>query len=317
MSKRPRTIRGCCGITRRYPRRSCPGHNFLILRCGVTAAYLSPRTLIPALLGSPDALRGLLHANAHQAFLYAISRFGPSEPVPTKAAFARALRAIAAACAELVGPSQWGLGNESSPVRDDAKLALEYFFQVRIPADSFSVWVLTASIAQLEVLDVYLPLLTDASTRVSMCIAQLLGAALRATSHRTAVAEWVLPAERTREAPRGRRRWERPETVAPAQSSGGGWVARRLTTLLRCRDVKVQETALNALAALAKDNHDVAVHLTKAPVGRSSPGTWYVWSSIRGHLILRIMSESPPALTLALGLCKSRSADVQLAASLW
>jgi hypothetical protein len=82
-------------------------------------------------IGSPAALRGLLHANAHQAFLYAISRFGPSEPVPIKAAFARALRAIAAACAELVGPSQWGLGNDSSPVRDDAKLALEYFFQVR------------------------------------------------------------------------------------------------------------------------------------------------------------------------------------------
>ena len=108
-----------------------------------------------------------------------------------------------------------------------------------------------------------------------MCIAQLLAAVLRATGRRSAVAEWVPPAERTREVPRGRRRWERPETVAPAQSSGGGWVARRLTTLLRCRDVKAQETALNALAALAKDNHDVAVHLAKAAMGRSSPGTWY------------------------------------------
>ncbi len=182
---------------------------------------------------------------------------------------------------------------------------------------SFSFWVLTASIAQLEVLDVYLPLLTDASTRVSMCVAQLLGAALRAPSYRTAVAEWVPPSERTREVPRGRRRWERPETVASAQSSGGGWVARHLTTLLRGRDVKVQETALNALAALAKDNHDVAVHLAKAPVGRSSSGTWGFWPSIRSILILRVMSESPPALTLALGLCKSRSTDVQLAASLW
>ena len=182
-------------------------------------------------------------------------------------------------------------------------------------ASSFSFWVLTGLIAQLEVLDVYLPLLIDASTRVSMCIAQLLGAALRAPSHRTAVAEWVPPAERTREVPRGRRRWERPETVAPAQSSGGGWVARRLTTLLRCRDVKVQETALNALAALAKDNHDVAAHLIKAPMGRSSPGTSSFYICI--FLILRVMTESPPALTLALGLCKSRSTDVQLAASLW
>ncbi|KAH9022341.1 armadillo-type protein [Lactarius pseudohatsudake] len=130
-----------------------------------------------------------------------------------------------------------------------------------------------------------------------MSVAQLLGAALRAPSYRSTVAEWVPLAERTREVPRGRRRWERPETVAPAQSSGGGWVARHLTALLRSRDVKVQETALNALAALAKDNHDVAVHLTKAPVARSGP-------------------ESPPALLLVLGLCKSRSADVQLAARL-
>jgi hypothetical protein len=59
-----------------------------------------------------------------------MSRFGPSEPTATKAAFARALRAIAAACAELVGPSQWGLKDDSSLVREDAKLALEYFFQV-------------------------------------------------------------------------------------------------------------------------------------------------------------------------------------------
>jgi armadillo repeat-containing protein 8 len=83
-----------------------------------------------SLSGSPEALRSLLLSNAHQAFLYAISRFSPSEPPATKAAFSRALRALAVACAELVGPSQWGLRDDSSPVRDDAKLALEYFFQV-------------------------------------------------------------------------------------------------------------------------------------------------------------------------------------------
>ena len=88
-----------------------------------------PIPLLP-LLGSPQALRSLLHANAHQAFLYAISRFDPSEPTATKAAFARALRAIATACAELVGPSQWGIKDDSSPVREEAKLALDYFFQV-------------------------------------------------------------------------------------------------------------------------------------------------------------------------------------------
>ncbi|KAI0306232.1 ARM repeat-containing protein [Multifurca ochricompacta] len=234
--------------------------------------------------GSPEALRSLLHANAHQSFLYAISRFGPTEPAATKAAFARALRAIAAASAELVGPSQWGIKDDSSPVREDAKLALEYFFQL-LPA-------------QIEVLDLYLPLLTDSSTQASMSIAQLLGAALRAPSHRTTVAEWVPSAERSRETSRGRRRWERPEAIAPAQSgNGGGWVARHLTTLLRSRDVKVQEAALNALAALAKDNHDVAIHLARAPVGRPN-------------------ADYPLALTLALKLCKSRSTDVQLAAGL-
>jgi len=82
--------------------------------------------------GSPEALRSILRANAHRAFLYAISRFGPAESPTTKAAFARALRAIAAACAELVGPSQWGIRDDSSPVREDAKHALEYFFQVII-----------------------------------------------------------------------------------------------------------------------------------------------------------------------------------------
>ncbi|KAI0280546.1 armadillo-type protein, partial [Russula aff. rugulosa BPL654] len=147
------------------------------------------------------------------------------------------------------------------------------------------------------VLDVYLPLLTDTSAQVGTSIAQLLAAALRAPSHRTAVAEWVPPAERGREASRGRRRWERPEAIAPAHSGGGGWVARHLTSLLRSRDVKVQAAALTALASLAKDNHDVAVQLARAPAGR-------------------LTTDSPVTLTLALGLCKSRSTDVQLAAGL-
>ncbi|KAI0253556.1 hypothetical protein BJV78DRAFT_1280876 [Lactifluus subvellereus] len=65
---------------------------------------------------SPEALRSLLLSNAHQAFLYAISRFA------TKAAFSRALRTIALACAELVGSSQWGLRDDSSPHNSDAGL---------------------------------------------------------------------------------------------------------------------------------------------------------------------------------------------------
>jgi len=47
-----------------------------------------------------------------------------------------------------------------------------------------------------------------------------------------------------------------PEAITPAQSGGGGWVARHLMTMLRSRDVKVLEAVLNALAVLAEDNHD-------------------------------------------------------------
>ena len=83
-------------------------------------------------IGSPDTLGSLLCAQAHQEFLYAIFRFQPSESPTVKRAFARALRAIAVATAELVGPSQWGLRDGSSSVREEAKLALEYFFQVKL-----------------------------------------------------------------------------------------------------------------------------------------------------------------------------------------
>ncbi|KAI0045366.1 ARM repeat-containing protein [Auriscalpium vulgare] len=224
--------------------------------------------------GSPEALRSLLHANAHQALLYAISRFEPTEPPQVKAAFARALRALAAAAAELVGPTQWGLRDDSSPVRDDAKLALDYFFQ-------------------LEVLDIFLPLLVDPVPQTSTSIAQLLGAALRTQNHRHSVAEWAPLAERSKEV-RSRRRWEKPDPLSAGGSARqGGWVARNLTALLRNRDFKVQEAALSALAALAKDNFEFAVTLTKATADRAGA-----------------------ALSLTLSLCKSRSTDVQLAASL-
>lgn len=82
-------------------------------------------------VGSSDALRTLLRYNAHQAFLYAISVFQPAESPRLKAAFARALRALAVAVADAVGPSQWGLRNDAPPdVRNEARMALDYLFQV-------------------------------------------------------------------------------------------------------------------------------------------------------------------------------------------
>ncbi|TFY60598.1 hypothetical protein EVG20_g7364 [Dentipellis fragilis] len=219
--------------------------------------------------GSPDALQSLLCANAPQAFLYAISRFTSSEPPAVKFAFARALRALATATAEHVGPSQWGLKDDVGPVHEEAKAALDYFFQ--------------------DPLDVYLPLLADASPQTSTAIAQLLGSALRAPDHRAAVAAWVPPSERNRTPRRG---WEKGDV------GQGGWVARQLTGLARSKDVKVQEAALWALAALAKDNHDVAMVLSKPSIDN------------------RTGTESPSALSLALMLCKSRTTPVQLAGAL-
>ncbi|OBZ65761.1 Acetolactate synthase, mitochondrial [Grifola frondosa] len=220
--------------------------------------------------GSSDALRTLLRANAHQAFLYAISAFQPFESPAVKFAFARALRALAAAIAEVVGPSQWGLRTPSD-IRNEAKVALEYFFQ-------------------LEVLDIYLPLLVDPSSQTSASIAQLLGSAMRSQPHRAAVSEWLPQAERIKEV-KGKRGWEKPD-VASSPSRRGGWVARSLTTLLHQKDVKLQEAALSALAALAKENSSVAIRLAKAPPDRDAP------------------------LSRVLALCQSRVTDLQLAATL-
>lgn len=94
---------------------------------------LSPSSLS----GSPEALRSLLRTDAPQAFLYAISNFGPTHSVTLKAAFARALRALAVAISETVGPSQWGLRSDTLDIRYDAKVALDSLFQVGVPHHSF------------------------------------------------------------------------------------------------------------------------------------------------------------------------------------
>lgn len=95
-------------------------------------AFIPPsRTVAHLCQGSPDALRSLLRYNAHQAFLYAISVFQEAESARLKAAFARALRALAVAVADAVGPSQWGIRNDApTDVRNEAKMALDYLFQV-------------------------------------------------------------------------------------------------------------------------------------------------------------------------------------------
>ncbi|KAI0636599.1 ARM repeat-containing protein [Trametes polyzona] len=199
--------------------------------------------------GSSDALRTLLRLDALQALVYAISMFQPSDPLALKAALTRALRALAAAVADAVGPSQWGLTPTVSDLRPEAKVALDYLFQP-------------------EVLDVYIPLLLDPSPQVNTAIAQLLYVAVRSPEHRVSVQEWCPPAERSREA-KGKRGWERRDrTTSPSRH--GGWMARTLTTLLQRKDVKLQEAVLAALACLVKDSEGLARRLARAPPGAES-----------------------------------------------
>jgi hypothetical protein len=138
-----------------------------------------------------EAFRSILHAN--EVLLYAISRFCRSELTAAEAAIAYAFDAIAAACAELVGISQPDPMNVFPPMREDAKLAGRTFSRHTLSAVYHEA--LTAS-AQLEIPDVYLSFLTEASTRARLSITKLLGAALRMPNYRTAVAEGILLAVR-------------------------------------------------------------------------------------------------------------------------
>lgn len=75
--------------------------------------------------GSDRALTTLIHANALGALLLAISNFRPAEQPSLRAAFARALRALGVAIADIVGPALWGLRPDDSEVKGDAKQALD------------------------------------------------------------------------------------------------------------------------------------------------------------------------------------------------
>lgn len=233
--------------------------------------------------GSSDALRTLLRCNAHQAFLYAISLFRPTEPPKLKAAFARALRVLASTIAEEVGPSQWGL-RTSSEIRVEAKAALDYLFQT-------------------DILDIYLPLLADPWTQTSMNIAQLLAAGVRTDAHRTAVTNWLLPSERLKEI-KGKRGWEKPD-VARVPSRQGGWVVRALVALLGRKDAKLQEAVLYAIACLAEENASVAISLAIPSLENEAPLC----------VVLSLCKSRSTEIRLAACLCATRIVRAGLAHS--
>ncbi|OJA13588.1 hypothetical protein AZE42_02727 [Rhizopogon vesiculosus] len=142
-------------------------------------------------------------------------------------------------------------------------------------------------------LNIFLPLLADPSSQANISIAQLIASAVRSEAHRNAVVEWIPPAERSRDI-KGRRGWEKTELVnssSPARQ--GGWVIRLLVTFLQKKDIKLQEAALRAVSSLTMENAAVATTLTRA------------WPDV---------VDIP--LNIILNLMKSRTTDVQLAASL-
>ncbi|KAG5340698.1 hypothetical protein C0989_000741, partial [Termitomyces sp. Mn162] len=225
--------------------------------------------------GSDDALLALLRAHAHHALLYALANFTKNDLPPLRAAFARALRALAASVADAVGPSQWGLGPTSTP----------------------------------ESLDTLLPLLSDTTAQVTTSIAQLLASSIRMRHHRFCVSEWLPQAERTKTKEkdvRPRRGWEKI-LVGPGL---GGWTVRQLVELVGSKDLKLQEAALGALAALAKDTTNVASALARPSTDRERND----FSCFKGDVNLMLNPASP--LTSILNLAKSRSPDVQIAACL-
>ncbi|KAL1754819.1 armadillo-type protein [Schizophyllum commune] len=198
--------------------------------------------------GSDRALTTLIHANALGSILLAISNFRPNEPSKLRAAFARALRALGVAIADIVGPALWGLRPDDSEIKDSAKDTLNMLFQE-------------------TTLDIYAPLLVHPATATS--VAYLIGMSVRNEAHRKAVVDWLPPAERA-QANKSRRGWEK-STVATAASAGvasikaaGGWVVQTVAGLLKgTRDCKLQEAALLCLAALARDNAPVAAALSR------------------------------------------------------
>ncbi|KIJ59697.1 hypothetical protein HYDPIDRAFT_162060 [Hydnomerulius pinastri MD-312] len=224
--------------------------------------------------GSEAALASLLQANALQEIIRSLANPRTLGATALKSALARALRVLATAIVEVAGPTHGTIRTYSPDFRAEAKVALNYLLEF-------------------DCLDIYLPLLSDPFTQTAIAIAQLIGAAVRTDAHRSTVIEWLPRLERQKEV-KGWRGWERPDMVhVTTVGRHGGWVIRTLIAMIKKRDLKVQEAALNALAALALDNNPVATALAKVPADGTTP-----------------------TLTLVLSLTKSRVTDVQLAAAL-
>ncbi|KAF6750708.1 ARM repeat-containing protein [Ephemerocybe angulata] len=233
--------------------------------------------------GSESALETLLRLQTPRILIFALSQFTPTDPLPLRSAYARALRAIVASVAEILGPSEYGLRPETTgPMQIETKEALSLIFAI-------------------ETLDILLPLLLSPSPQLATPIVQLLASATRSLHHRTTLSSYLPPSERlaANAAKSKKRGWEKiaSPTSPSASLPGARWVVRVLVGLLaRTKDVKLQEAALLGLVALAKENAGVAVPLARGMVYQPD---------LFG-----------PPLALIHTLMRSRNVDVQLAACL-
>ncbi|KAF6748764.1 hypothetical protein DFP72DRAFT_915421 [Ephemerocybe angulata] len=128
--------------------------------------------------GSESALDTLLRLQTPRILIFALSQFTPTDPLPLRSAYARALRAVVASVAEIVGPSEYGLRPEpTGPMQIETKAALELIFAI-------------------ETLDSLLPLLLSPSPQLATPIVHLLSSATRSLHHRTTLSSYLPPSER-------------------------------------------------------------------------------------------------------------------------
>jgi hypothetical protein len=85
----------------------------------------------------------LLSVEAHKALLHAISRFYPLDSVTYKVSVARALKNLGAACADVVGPSLWGIDKEYLSLKVASQAVLDELFTVSsVPADTLKTFLI-------------------------------------------------------------------------------------------------------------------------------------------------------------------------------
>ena len=77
----------------------------------------------------------------------------------------------------------------------------------------------------------------------------MLASTLYTPIYRTKVAEWLPPAERAKEI-KEKHGWEMPNS---RKKQGGGWVAKRLSTLLQSKDSKVISPSANVIVIADAD----------------------------------------------------------------